>query len=113
MHWAKAIYEYAVDGQEILPKRKMIEEIDKQLSTFEQEISANKEIGLQGEVSVNSTSSTTCGTIPLLKSINWTINRFYFLGTGNLVSSVGTLRRDAKRTVCRTQRRTTSCFRGI
>ena len=78
MHWAKAIYEYAVDGQEILPKRKMIEEIDTQLSTFEQEISANKEIGLQGEVSVNSISSITCGNIPLLKSINWTINRFYF-----------------------------------
>ena len=60
MHWAKAIYEYGIDGQKILPKRKMIEEIDNQLSTFEQEISANKEAVLQGEVSVNSIFSFTC-----------------------------------------------------
>ena len=59
MHWAKAIYEYAIDGQDILLKRKMIEDIEKQLIAFEEEIWSNKEISLQGEVSVTSISSET------------------------------------------------------
>ena len=54
MHWAKAIYEYAKDGQEIVLKRKMVEDIEKQLTAFEEEISSNQEAGLQGEVSVSS-----------------------------------------------------------
>ena len=54
MHWAKAIYEYAKDGQEIVLKRKMVEDIEKQLTAFEEEISSNQETGLQGEVSVSS-----------------------------------------------------------
>ena len=85
MHWTKAIYDYGADGQEILAKRKRIEEIDKELSSFEQEISSNKEIGLQGEVSATSKSSITCRN-GFFVSINFR-GRESYLKCWNTVSS--------------------------